>query len=151
MSTVSMSGSDAITINGHIFNDLADQNCVELDFPNDIASSKTGKNGNSIYVLNQTGKVVDVKMRIIRASNDDKFLLNLLSQQNLGFASFVLMFGTFVKKIGDGLGNVTSDTYILSGGLFVKNVPGKDNVEGDIESGVAMYSLRFTNAPRVLT
>lgn len=151
MSTVALSGSDTININNRVLSDLADGNCVELDFPTDIANVKTGKNGNSIYGLNESGKQCEVKIRVLRGSADDKYLNNLLAQQNANFAATVLAIGQFIKKIGDGLGNITSDTYIMSGGVFTKQVPGKTNVEGETEQSVAMYVLKFSNAPRVLT
>lgn len=151
MSTIALSGSDTIVINGHLFNDLADQNVVELTFPTDIAQVKTGKNGNSIYGLNETGKQCEVKMRIMRGSNDDQFLNNLLVQQQSNFAGTILMIGTFIKKIGDGQGNITSDTYIMSGGVFTKQVEGKSNVEGDTDQSVSIYMMKFSNAPRAIT
>lgn len=151
MATIALSGNDSVVINNRIFADFADGNVVELDFPNDIASVKTGKNGNSIYGLNETGKQCDVKVRVIRGSDDDKFLNNLLAQQQANFAGFPLMIGQFIKKIGDGAGNVQSDTYIMSGGVFTKQVPAKSNVEGDSEQSVSMYTLKFSNAPRVMT
>lgn len=151
MSTIALSGSDTINIQNRIFADLADGNCVELEFPNDIASVKTGKNGNSIYGLNETGKQCEVKIRVIRGSSDDKFLNNLLAQQQNNFAGTVLLIGQFIKKIGDGRGNITSDTYIMSGGVFTKQVPGKTNVEGESEQSVAIYTIKYSNAPRVLT
>ncbi len=151
MGTVAMSGSDTIQINNQVFADLADGNCVELTFPNDIASVKTGKNGNSIYGLNESGKQCDVKIRVLRASTDDKFLNGLLAQQQNNFAGFPLMIGQFIKKIGDGQGNITSDTYVMAGGVFSKQVEGKTNVEGESEQSVAIYSLRFSNSPRAIT
>lgn len=151
MGSIALSGSDTIQINNHIFADLADGNCVELTFPNDIASVKTGKNGNSIYGLNESGKQAEVKIRVLRASADDKFLNGLMAQQQNNFAGFPLMIGQFIKKIGDGQGNITSDTYVMSGGVFGKQVEGKTNVEGDSEQSIAMYTLRFSNSPRAIT
>jgi hypothetical protein len=149
--SVALSGSDTININNRVFTDLADGNCVELTFENDIATVKTGKNGNSIYGLNETGKQATAKIRLLRGSSDDKFMQNLLTQQQANFAGTVLLIGQFIKKIGDGLGNITSDTYIMSGGVFIKQVEGKMNVEGETEQSIAIYTIRFTNAPRVLT
>lgn len=151
MSAVALSGNDTININNRVFADLADGNCVDLTFPTDIASVKTGKNGNSIYGLNESGKQCEVKVRVLRGSEDDKFLQNLLTQQQANFAGTVLMIGTFIKKIGDGQGNITSDTYIMSGGVFTKQIEGKSNVEGETEQSIAMYTMKFSNAPRVLT
>lgn len=151
MASVAMSGNDVITINNTVLADLADGDCVMLDFPNEIASVKTGKNGNSIYGLNESGKQATLRLRVIRGSADDKFLNSLLTQQNANFAGTVLVIGEFVKLIGDGKGNITNDTYITSGGVFAKQVPGKSNVEGDSAQSVAEYEIRFSNAPRALT
>lgn len=151
MSTIALSGSDTIALNNRVFTDLADGNCIELEFPNDIANVKTGKNGNSIYGLNESGKQCEVKMRVIRGSADDKFLNNLLAQQQANFAGTVLLIGQFIKKLGDGAGNITSDTYIMSGGVFTKQIMAKTNVEGETEQSVAMYTIKFSNAPRAIT
>ena len=151
MSSVALSGSDTITINNRVLSDLGDGDAAVLTFPNDIANVKTGKNGNAIYGLNESGKQCEVKMRLIRGAADDKFMQGLLSAQQLNFSGFVLMIGQFIKKLGDGQGNVTSDTFVMSGGVFVKQVEAKTNVEGDTEQSVAIYTLKFSNAPRTLT
>ena len=151
MSTVALSGNDTVVINNRTFADFADGNVVELTFPNDIATVKTGKNGNSIYGLNETGKQCEMKIRLIRGSSDDKFLNNLLQQQQANFAGTVLLIGQFIKKVGDGQGNITSDTYITSGGVFTKQVEAKSNVEGDSELSVSIYTVKFSNAPRAIT
>lgn len=151
MATVAMSGNDAVSINNTLLADLADGDTVTLTFPNEIASVKTGKNGNAIYGLNQTGRQAEVKIRVIRGSTDDKFLNALLAQQQQNFSGFVLMIGEFVKLVGDGRGNVTSDTYVLAGGVFEKQVEAKSNVEGDSAQSVSEYSIRFSNAPRAIT
>jgi len=151
MSTIALSGNDTVVINNRIFADFADGNVAELTFPNDIANVKTGKDGNSIYGLNESGKQAELKLRLIRGSADDKFLNGLLAQQQLNFAGFPLMTGQFIKKIGDGRGNIQSDTYITSGGVFSKQVEAKSNVEGESEQSVAIYTLKFSNAPRVIT
>lgn len=151
MGAVAMSGNDTVTINNQVLSDFADGTCVELTFPNDIANVKTGKNGNAIYGLNESGKQCEVKLRMLRGSSDDQFLNNLLSQQQANFAGTVLLIGQFIKKIGDGQGNIISDTYIMSGGVFMKQIEGKSNVEGETEQSIAIYSIRFSNSPRVLT
>lgn len=153
MPTIAMSGADTISVNDRIFNDLADANCVELTFPNDIAALKTGKNGNSIYALNETGRQCELKMRLVRGSADDRFMNGLMANQQANFAGFILLKGEFTKKIGDGSGvpSIKNDTYILSGGVFTKQVPGKTNVEGDTEQSISEYMLKFSNAPRVIT
>lgn len=151
MNAVAMSGNDTLILNNRVFADFADGDFATLEFPNEIAAVKTGKNGNSIYALNATGKQAGFKVRLIRGSADDKFLNNLLSQQQANFAGFPLMTGEMTKKVGDGKGNITSDTYITSGGVFVKLVPAKSNAEGDTEQSVVVYEMKFSNAPRAIT
>ena len=151
MGFVALSGQDTIIINNTVLTGLGDANYVELPFPNEIANVKTGKNGNSIYGFNESGKQCEVKVRILRDSSDDKFLNNLLAQQQNNFAGTVLMTGQFIKKMGDGAGNIGNDTYILSGGVFTKYPEAKSNAEGDVEQSLAIYMIKFTNAPRVLT
>ena len=151
MPSSTLSGGDTIIINGRVFADLATGNCVELEYPNDIAAVKTGKNGNSLYALNETGRQCNVKVSVLRGSSDDKFLLGLLNGLKNDFAGFVLMNGTFIKKLGDGTGVKSSDTYIMSGGIFTKNIPAVMNVEGDTNQSLAVYAMTFSNAPRVLS
>lgn len=152
MPAVALSGNDTITINNRVLTDLADENVVELTFPNDIAKVKTGKNGNSIYGLDETGKQAEVKLRVLRGSADDKFLNGLLQLQNNNFAGSVLMIGQFTKFIGTGVkgGQLINDTYNLSGGVFTKQVEGKSNVAGDTDQSISMYTIRFSNAPRAI-
>lgn len=150
MSTVAMSGDDTLILNNRILTDFADQDCAVLTFPNKIAAAKTGKNGNTIYSMNQMGKQAELSMRIIRASADDKFLNNLLSQQQGNFSGFPLLIGSFIKNIGDGQGNVAKDTYQTSGGIFLEIPMAKTNTEGQEEQSVAIYKLLFSLAPRVI-
>lgn len=150
MSVVAMSGSDTIKINDRIFADLAAGDVGTLTFPNELAVVKTGKNGNSIYVFNETGKQCEVVLKVIRGSSDDKFLSSLLLSMKNAFADFILMTGEFIKRIGDGSGKITSDTYIMSGGVFSKEVDAKSNTEADEEQSMATYTIKFANAPRIL-
>ena len=55
-----------------------------------------------------------------------------------------------IKKIGDGLGNITNDTYNLSGGIISKRVEATSNVEGNTDQALAIYNIKFTNSPRSL-
>lgn len=150
MSSVSLTGKDTIKINGRIFNDLADGEVANLEYPQELLTVKTGKNGNSIYAFNAMGRMCNFTIRVLRGTSDDKYLNKLLATFRNNPATFVLLTGEFVKHVGDGDGNIISDIYILSGGAFRKEVEAKENVEGDTEQAVAVYSLVFSNAPRTL-
>lgn len=147
---VSLTGQDTCVVAGRVLTNFGDADNASLSFPNAIAEVKTGKNGNAIYALNEMGRQADVTLRIIRGANDDIFLNALMALQRLNFAAFVLMGGQFIKRVGDGKGNITSDTYLLQGGIFVKQVEVKTNVEGDTEQSLSIYTLKFSNALRSL-
>lgn len=148
--TVALSGDDTTNIDGLVLNDQADGDVTELTIPNEVAKVKTGKNGNSIYSLDASGFQCDVKVRVIRGSPDDKSLNNIVQGWIQDPASFVLLQGEFVKRIGDGLGNITYDTYIMSGGVPTRNVPATENVEGSTDQSVAVYEFKFTNVQRAI-
>src|SRR3990167_3290458 len=112
MATLAMTGQDTIKVNGRNLTDLPDGDVAVLTFPNDLAAVKTGKNGNSIYALNESGKQAELVLRLIRGSSDDKFMNNLRANMKNNFPSFVLMDAEFVKQLGDGSGKVTKDVYI---------------------------------------
>lgn len=152
MTKKSLTGKDTIIIgqngNGQPFNDFGDGDVVNLTFPNELMSVKTGKGGNSIYAFNESGKQVDVELRVLLGSDDDKYLNSLLTNMKQDPASFVLMNGEFIKRVGDGEGNVNNVKYTMSGGIFSQEVDVKENVEGDTEQAIAIYRMKFTNAPR---
>ena len=145
---VSLTGKDTISINGRVLNDLADGDVALLDFPNELTHSKTGKNGNTIYGFDYTGRQCTLTLRLIRASADDKFVNQLLSLYKNDPSLFTLISGVLVKNVGDGSGNLNSDIYTLSRGVFKKETGAKENADGDTEQAVAIYTLLFSNAPR---
>lgn len=151
MAGVSLSGSDTIVLLNRVFNNLADGDCVKVDFPEDVANAEVGKNGNAIFALNEKGRLAEVEMRVLRGSDDDKFLNQYLSNQLNNFPGTVLLSGQFVKQIGNGQGAVAGDTYILGSGIIRKNVPAKDNVAGEVEQSVSVWMFKFAKAVRVIT
>ena len=148
--SVSLTGNDVIKINNRIFSDLADADAVTLTFPNDLAVVKTGKNGNAIYAKNETGNQAEVVIRVLRGSSDDKYLNNELNTMKNDFSGYVLLNGEFIKKIGDGQGNITNDTYLCTGGVPSKQVEAKSSAEGDTEQSVSVYTIRFAVCERTI-
>lgn len=151
MAAVAMTGADTITLQNYVFTDFSTGDVATLTYPNEIAAVKTGKNGAAVYALNETGKQAELKVRVIRGSADDNFLLGQLNSQQNNFAGFVLLQGVLVKKIGDGSGNIANDIYIMSGGIFAKQIEAKINVEGDEQQSISEYMIKFSNAPRSLS
>lgn len=149
--SVSLTGEDTIILNDRILADLADGDCVNIDFPNNLVEGKVGKNGNTIYSLNAQGGVSTVTLRILTGSADDKFLNSQLAAYRNDPASYTLMPAEFVKRAGDGSGNVTADVYKLKGGIVQKIPNAKENKEGDTEQSVSIYQLYFGNTTRIMS
>ena len=150
MSSVSLTGKDTMVIDSRILADQADGDCGMLEFPNNLVEVKLGKNGNSVYAFNASGKVVNATLRVIRGSADDKYLNSRLVEYVNDPAAFVLIEAEFIKRVGDGAGNITADTYQLKGGAFQKMPGAKENVNGDTEQAVAIYVITFANSDRAM-
>lgn len=148
MSSVSLVGQDTIIINDRVFADLSNGNVGQIMFENDSANVMVGKDKNAIYAFNAQGVQATVELRVMRGSSDDKFLNNLYSQQCANFVGTTLLTGVFVKKIGDGSGQVENDSYSMSGGIFMRSVDVISNVEGEPEQGTSTWRLRFTEVVR---
>lgn len=145
---VSLTGDDTIVVAGRVLTNFGDADNASLAFPNELATVKTGKNGNAIFALNEMGRQADIILRIIRGAPDDLFLNTLLVRQRQDFATFILMTGQFVKRVGNGLGAVAADTYLMQGGIFSKQVEAKSNVEGDTEQSLSIYNIKYAQAIR---
>lgn len=145
MPAISLTGTDTAQINTQILQTLADGNPFDLTFPNDLASVKAGKNGNTIYAKNEMGRISDVTLRVLLGGADDNYLNSLMAQWIADEASFTLMTGMFVKQVGDGAGNLQSKVYNCTGGVFMRQVEAKTAAEGDTDQSVAVYTLRFGN------
>lgn len=145
---ISLTGRDTHKINGRILNDFADGDCVSIEFDTDMVSAKKGKNGNTIYAVNETGKMAKASYRLLAGSADDKFLNSLLLAFENDPAAFTLLNGESVKRLGDGAGGITPVTYAMSGGLIKKRPGVKENAEGDTEQAVVVWEVIYGNAPR---
>jgi len=150
MNNVSMTGGDSLLINDTLIDDLADGDAFDLTFPDDLATVTIGKDGNAIFSKNESGSRAEAVMRVLRGSPKDKYLNNLLTLQNQNFAGMTLLNGEFIKKVGNGQGQITADTYILQGGVFTKMVPGKTNSTGEAEQSISIYTMQFAKAGRAI-
>ena len=152
MGIKTITGADTLTIFDRVLTQLADGDVTNITFPNELVTMKTGKNKNTIYAKNESGNNCELTIRVNRGSDDDKFLNSKKLLQDTGdFPSFVLASGQFVKRLGDGLGNVTKDIYNLEGGVFTKSLDVKENLEGDATQAVAVYTMKFALAARALS
>ncbi len=168
---------DSVAINGRIFSDFPDGDIAILELPNELAEIKKDKNGKSIFAFKKTGSIVNFALRILKGSEDDRFLNTLLSAQNLNPNNFILLSGRFSKVItvanSDSLTvglstyvdkkrgviaekyriytpATATDTYLLNDGVFLKNPSLRGNTEGDVQTLVTEYHLQFATCIRTL-
>lgn len=148
MATYNLISDGTLTLYDRVFNDFADDDVSSITFPNDLVAMKTGKDGNSIYSKNETGRNATAVIRLIRGSNDDQFMQNILTQSKKDFATTVLGVGEFVLRLGDGDGGVLRDVYTLKGGIVTRQVDTKENTSGDTTQGVSIYNMMFADVDR---
>lgn len=149
MSIFALTGDDSIIINDIPLNDFADGDIGSLSLPNNIFDMQTGKNGNTIFALDESGNNATLTVRVLMSSNDDK-RLNGMIPKSKGFAQSVLATGSVVKQVGDGQGNVSYNTYLLAGGMVQKKPDVKSNVNGDAQQAVVEYVIQFAEANRAI-
>ena len=150
MTTYTVTSNDTLTLNGRVLNDFSLDDTTKVTFPNELITRKTGKNGNTIFAQNMQGYNGDVELRLSRGSSDDQYVQGLIPAPGADFPSLALIVGSFVKRIGDGQGNVVSDVYSLAGGVISKIPEGKENVSGDVVQGEAVYMIKFATANRII-
>lgn len=149
MATYTLTGDDVIIINDLPLNDFADGDNATLELPNNLMEISTGKDGNTIFALNEAGNNATLTIRPLMSSATDKRLNGLIPNSE-GFARYVLLTGSVVKQVGDGAGNVSYNTYLLSGGMVQKKPAIKTNVNGDTTQAIVEYVIQFANAARAI-
>ena len=150
MGTFSLIGDDTIQIGARILSDFGSGEIAKVTFPTELATVKTGKNGNTIYILNSSGFQASMELKVIRGSADDKFIQSLVTSYRSNPTGFVLQTVAIVKKIGDGSGKTGSDNYTMVGGVPTKNVEIIVNVEADTDQALSVYTWVFAGSDRAL-
>jgi hypothetical protein len=147
---VSLTGADVVTLNGRVFHDYANEDVAELTFEAELVKVQSSKNGNVIYALNAGGQMSKLKLRLLLGSPDDQYLNSLLASEQADLSGFTLIIGSFVKRVGDGQGNVTNVIYNVVGGVVDKYPSTKINAAGDVNQSVVEYMLTFGINTRVV-
>lgn len=146
-STFALTGRDTVIINNIPLTDFADGDIGALEVPNNIFAMQTGKDGNTIFALDESGQNATLTVRVLISSGDDKRLNGLIPKSD-DFARTILLTGSVVKQVGDGQGNVSYNTYTLAGGMVQKKPNIKTNVNGDTSQAVIEYTIMFANGNR---
>lgn len=146
--TAAFTGQDTLILDNRLVTGFADGDVFKLDFPNDTGVVKVGKNGNSIFVFNNTGLQCTGELRLLLGCDDDIYFNQRQAQWNANPPGFIAMSGQFIKNVGDGNGNIRQVIYQVEGGIFKKGVPATSNADGDVNQAISVFSLIFSNTPR---
>ena len=142
-------GSDILEFNGSLITNVANGDVVTITYPNELMGMVTGKNGNSVAVHNEMGREADAVIRVIKGSPDDKRLNGYVTAWKNRLDTFEPLSATFTKVITVD-GGITNEVTTLRFGVPVKPVETRENVEGDVEQAIAVYSFRFADSDRAL-
>lgn len=145
MPEVSLTGQDTAQIDQTILQTMADGNTFDITFPNELSTVKSGKNGNTIFAKNEMGRLCNISLRVLLGGTDDKYLNSRMQQWINDPSTFELLTGMFIKRVGDGAGNIESKVYQCSEGVFKRQVQAKTSADGDAEQSVAVYEMVFGN------
>lgn len=141
--TYRLTGQDTIVLWGRVLSDFADGDIATIAVDNNIANSVVGKNGNMIIAKDEQGKKCTITLRILKGSKDDNVLNTYYKSYEIDSALFVLGNGNVAKRLGDGAGNVTFDTFYLKAVHFTR--PPYDvsvNVNGSTDQAVTVYTMQ---------
>lgn len=147
---IALTGKDTIAIDGLPFLNFGTGDVFMGEFPNNISTVDVGKNGNVIAALNANGALMEATIRLLRGSPEDIYLTTREAQWQSDPAAFVVYTGNFVKRIGDGTGAISPDTYIAAFGIPKKLVAFKSNVAGDTTQALAEHYITFGQSIRAI-
>ena len=145
----SYTGQDIIKFNDRLLTNFADGDVVTVTYPNELHGMKDGKNGNSIAAHNEQGNIAEITMRVLKGSPDDKYLNSFVNAWKKHLSSFSPASVEFTKVMTVDNG-ITNEVTALSFVIPSRNVDTKDNVEGDTDQAVSIYSFRAGVGDRAL-
>lgn len=148
--SVSLTGNDVVTLNGRVFHDFANGDIIKLDFTGDLIKVQASKDGNVIYGLNTEGRTSSLALKLLAGSSDDRYLNSLLASQLSDLSGFILIVGSFVKRVGDGAGNITNVIYNTLGGVIERFPSAKTSTTGDTEQSISEWMIRFGSNTRAI-
>lgn len=133
-----------------VLSDFAAGAVAELSAPNDISSTTTGYNGNSLGAHNEPGRQRELSLRLVKGSSDDKRFnknYNLWKDRSIRFKPLKM---SFTKNVAHEDGSITKDTVDCFFGLPSGQPTQVSNTEGDTEQVISVYMIRFGNSERSL-
>lgn len=148
MAVDTLVGKDTIIIDGRTITDVGYGDVVTIDRPNAFTSMESGKDGNTVFIYQESGRQINVKLRVLVGREDDQWLNAKLEQMKNDFIHHKLFTMTLAKQVGDGQGQVITTRWTLEGGAFTTAPSTKYNVSGDGEQAIQEYSFGFARGTK---
>ena len=145
---LSLNGNDVIILNGRLMTKFFDKDYGVLNFPNENANVKVGKNGNAVITLVNMGRLGELTLRILLGTTDDAFINSIQRAFQIDPPTFSTVTGQIVKRSGDGQGTPRDVVYDLLGGVPTTVPEAKSNSDGDEEQGVVIWKFKFARGSR---
>lgn len=144
-----LTGADTLQIQGRTITSVCSGDWFKLLFPNEATAMEIGKNGNAIYSYDFRGEQGNSELMLLRGSDDDAFLQSLFVPMRQDFASFLLLQGQYIKRLGDGQGNIRREVCKMRGGVFGKRIEATSNAQGDLKQAISLWTMKWARATRV--
>lgn len=143
MANVLLVGRDSVILDGKdITVDLVDGDVVTIvpqGALNNVASTYGGK---MIVAEDRNGQIHTMTFRVMRGSDIDQWLQARYQTYHNDSPTFVTLNGSATQRIGDGDGNVITNTFAVNNAVFSQSpVNATINTNGSTEQLVRQYEF----------
>ena len=143
MANVLLVGRDSVIFDGQdITKDLVDGDVVTIapqGALNNVASTYGGK---MIVAEDRNGQIHTMTMRLMRGSEMDQWLQSRYQEYHNDSPTFKTLNGSATQRIGDGDGNVITNTFAINNAVFSQSpVNATINTNGSTEQLVRQYEF----------
>lgn len=134
-----------------VLSDYADGTVAQLSAPNELSTTATGYNGNSLGAHNEPGRQREGEIRLVKASDDDKRFNENYNLWKNRDSRFKPLTARFTKNVAHSDGSVTRDTIDCFFGLPAGQPTQMNDTAGNTDQVVSVYMWRFGNSERTLS
>jgi hypothetical protein len=136
-----IASNDGLIINSRVITNFAGPKSILTEYPNDINDIHIFKNGNMIWMRKIQGLLVNITIKLMINSDDDKFLNSLFksSQQNPNIFSPINM--QHIKNTTNENGNLLQAIVDIPWAMFQKLPSMQDDSEGDVEQAISTWGF----------
>lgn len=133
-----------------VISDYANGTVADLATPNDLSTTTTGYNGNSLGAHNEPGRQRECTIRLVKGSDDDKRFNTNYNLWKDRSSRFKPLTAVFTKNVAHSDGSITRDSVECYFGLPSGQPTQTLDTEGNTDQVVSVYMIRFANSKRTM-